>query len=78
MVAEEEVERMVVVVGVVDSIDGPYEAWECVIFWFLVKFTDEKKVVLWFSEKSGNQRKLKKKPFSSLFFFSSPYPSSLL
>ena len=43
MVAEEgEKEEEVVVVGVVDSIDGPHEAWRCAIYWFLVKFTDEK------------------------------------
>ena len=49
-VAEEEEEEEVVVVVVVvevvvDSIDGPYEAWGCVIYWFLVKFADVKKVV---------------------------------
>ena len=31
---------VVVVVGVVDSIDGANEAWGCVIYLFLVKFTD--------------------------------------
>ena len=37
-VAEEE--EVVVVVG---SIDSPHEAWGCVIYWFLVKFIDDKK-----------------------------------
>ena len=33
MVAEEgEKEEEVVVVGVVDSIDGPHEAWRCAIY----------------------------------------------
>ena len=40
MVAEGE--ELVVVVGVGDSIDGPHEAWGGVIYWFVVKFTDEK------------------------------------
>ena len=39
-IADEEEE-----VVVVDSIDGPHEAWGCVIYLFLVKFVDEKKVV---------------------------------
>ena len=38
MVVEEEEEEEVVVV---DSIDGLRGAWECVIYGFLVKLTDE-------------------------------------
>ena len=37
MVEEEEEE-----VVVMDSIDGPHEAWGRIIFKFLMKFTDEK------------------------------------
>ena len=32
MVAEEQELVVVVMVGVVDSIDGPHEAWGCVIY----------------------------------------------
>ena len=40
MEEEEEEEEMVMV-----SIDGPHEAWECEIYWFLVECSDEKNLV---------------------------------